>query len=210
MARALSDFHDDVQRAVGEKGLTDAIMTRMINDAYLDVAGGIDHEELMAVDTSQPTVVGTEAYNVPSDASFVDAVVDVTSDYAMEFYMLRAFYRRRSTAVGDRGEPKFYTRRGMFLLLSPVPDAIYTLNIIYRDIPTLLSADADESVLDELWEPAIFFLAVANTFMSYGDESRAAVWTQRAVAYLQTKGAKTESLVAALMKGLNTSRALES
>lgn len=186
MSRTLDNFRDDVQSAIGERGIANAKLNRFINDAYLDVCKGVDFEDLEKSDTSQTTVDGTEDYDVPTGSLVVKGVIDTTNDNLLEFITKYEFYRRRSTDASDEGEPTEWTRHIDKIKLHPVPDDAYALEILYKVVPTLLSADADTLAIPEVWDPVVLMLAIHYSFLSLGEEDRAMVYFQRAVAYIQS------------------------
>ncbi len=186
MARALSDFHDDVQFALGNKGLGDTLMTRFINDAYLDVCGAVDIEDIIETG-ADTTADGTEAYSVPSGAIVVKNVVDTSNNYLLEFQPKSMFLGERDGTASARSKPKAWTRVDDELWLSPIPDDAYGLLILFKEVPTLLVDDTDELAIPEIWEPAVYMLAVHYGMMAQGDENRAMMWLQRAATYVQTR-----------------------
>lgn len=86
--------------------------------------------------------------------------------------------------AADTGAPKFYSVQGSSLVLSPIPDAVYSLTASYYEAPTPLS-DADPTNWLLTAHPGLYLwaaLAEAAPFLS--SDARAATWEGKYAAEL--------------------------
>lgn len=179
----LTNFRDDTQSALGDRGLGNTSLDRWINQAYLDIAGAVEFDILQEEDTAQSTVNGTVSVNVPTGAHKVKYVRNTTGDTLLEWVPVTELYRRSQTS----GTPIVWTQRKNLILFNPIPNAVLALRIGYRKSPTVLSAVGDVTVLPDYWDAPIFILAVHYGLLSRGEDQRAMVWLQRAAAYIQSR-----------------------
>ncbi len=179
----LTNFRDDTQSALGDRGLANASLDRWINLGYLDIAGAVDFDILQEEDTTQSTVAGTVSVNVPTGAHKVKYVRSTTGDNLLEWVPVTELYRRSQSA----GTPTVWAQRKNLILFNPIPSTVLALRIGYRKSPTALSATGDVTVLPDYWDAPIFLLAVHYGLLSRGEDQRAMVWLQRAAAYIQSR-----------------------
>lgn len=202
MAMTLSEYRTDLQRALGNLGLTNTELDRYINHGYLDIVGGVDFSALEAVET-QALTIGTREYAVPDDTLMIKMVVNDTQNDILEFVPVTEFYRRR---VVVNAAPEEWTRLGNEIQVNPPPDAADDLHIIYKVAPDELTADTDEIVIPSIWDPAVLHMAVFYGLMAKGEEDRALAYKQSAMAYIQTRITEEEEYAHGLGTGLTQAR----
>jgi len=179
----LDDYRTDVQSALGDRGFGNEKLDRWINYGYHDLAGSVDFE-VLDDDETPATVAGTQTIDAPDNSMIVKLVRDTTSDNLLG-WIPKAELFRRSTVT--QGPPTSWTRHKDLIYLSPVPDAIYTLFVIFKTPPARFTVSTAVSVFPDIWDPAIFFLSVHHGLLAVGDEQRSAAWLSRAVTYIQTR-----------------------
>lgn len=179
----LENFRTDLQSSLGDRGHDNSALDRWINFGYLDISGAIDFETLESSSTIA-TTSGNADIAAPSGSLIIKIVRDDTNDRLLG-WLPKIEYFRRSTS--DSGEPTHWTRNENDILLHPVPDGAYDINVIYRDLPTRLSAAGDTTVLPDMWDTAVHMLSVYHGLLASGEEERAQLWFARAVNFVQTR-----------------------
>ena len=179
----LADYRTDLQTALGDRGLSNTILDRHINFAYLDIIGAVKFPELVEEDTSQSTANGVNSVNVPTGAMLVDLVRNTTDDVKLQWIPLQEYWRLTQAA----GVAAKWSRQKNKIMLNPVPNGIKALRILYIKSPARLSGSTDVTVLPDTWDSAVFLLSVHFGLLAVGEEDRATVWFQRALAYVQTR-----------------------
>ena len=178
----LDDFQEDLQSALGDRGITDGRLNRWINAGYYDLCGAVEFEVL----------TNSEKYDCTSSQSFVIApantlviklIRDMDNDLLLGWVPLVEYWRR-SQGVTD--EPTVWTRQEENVYLYPVPDGTYQLMFITIEPPAVLTG-SDKTVLPEIWDQAVFLLAGHFALLALGEEQRAIVWLGRAVTYIQSR-----------------------
>lgn len=74
---------------------------------------------------------------------------------------------------GAQGRPWEYAFHGDTLLLSPVPDAVYTMTHRYVRVPPTLALDADVPLMPTMFRYAIVWQAASLAYSRVGDDERA-------------------------------------
>lgn len=180
---ALSDFRTDVNTALGNRGLPNAQVDRWVNFGYLEVTSAVRFEVLDGTDTIA-TVMSQNYIVAPTEVQYIRLVRDTSNDYLLGWVPKNVYYMKLQ-ATSD--VPKVWTRDGLNILLHPVPDAAYNLDVVSKKTPTLLSGDGDVTVLSDAWDPVILALAIHYGLLTLNEEQRALVWLQRAVAYAASR-----------------------
>lgn len=181
-AMTFAEFGTELDLVLGDRDLDSTRIGRWVNFAYHDIAGAIDFEEFDA-DVTTPTVAGTPEIDAPADSQVIQIVKDVSNDILLGWIPKTEYYRR---AVLPQAAPKYWTRHSDLIKLNPVPDGIYDLLVIYKTPPAVMSG-SDVTEISAVWDQAIHFLSVHHALLSLGEEQRAAVWLQRAMAYIQSR-----------------------
>jgi hypothetical protein len=179
----LSEFRDRMSTTLGDRNLAASRLTEAVNDAYYEIAGGVQFEEFEKVD-SQSTSNGVRNYALPSDDIASVLFVVRTSDYLNLRWVEKAEFLRLDPGSGA---PTRWTRIGAEIFLSPIPDASYGFDIHYRTMPVRLTLDSDVTAISALWDQPIYLLAVHYMWLALGEEDRAMVWYQRVLNSLQTR-----------------------
>jgi len=131
----------------------------------------------MLVTATASTTGGDNTVGLPSDfLEMRDLYIVGTPRIPLTYMSPSAF--TRDARAHESGKPVFYTLRGNEIELAPIPDAVYTLNMLYFSKPAALS-DANSSNT---------FLANAPDALLYGslleaepylmNDGRLQVWSQ--------------------------------
>jgi hypothetical protein len=129
-------------------------------------------------ETTLSTVAGTATVALPSDFWEPRALKISSSDpVAHLVYMTPDELDTEWPFAGDRGQPVNFTIQGTNLRLAPVPDAVYTLTLLYQQGITALSASNTTNWLLTRYPDLYLFgsLALADAYI--GDDERIAGWT---------------------------------
>lgn len=125
-----------------------------INDAQVAIARVRDFDELMTLDkTNAVTIDGTSLYHITSGWTLVRPkdiysirLMDEDNSRKLKYVPPRELDEviPYTDMVGE-GRPNWYTRRGLYVELFRIPDAIYTLYVFHSQWPAALTADTDET-----------------------------------------------------------------
>jgi len=195
----LADFRTDLQSALGERGFASARLDRWINFGYVDLTGAVAFE-VLANDEGIATVDSQNYITAPTNTLVITNVRDSTNDILLGWIPKSEYLRRPQTGTG---EPTHWTRHAGKILLHPVPDGAYTLDVYTIEPPAVMSIGTAVSVLPDTWDPAIFQLAVHHALLALGDEQRSAAWLSRAITYIGSR--LTEADFAQGARGLEAS-----
>lgn len=197
-----SEFSDDLQLMLGNRGFTPIQLLRWLNFGYFDVAGAIDFPEL-DLSTSPSLALNGNALPVPADAMVIKVIKDVTADVKLNWLPLDEFMRPKVSS----GQPIYWTRDGSTIHFRPslgkiVPAAPHSITIYYKKEPVAITSGT-RSVFARTWDVAILKLAGSHALYSLGEEARGAALYNAAIAYMQTR--LTEENLNALYRGLEPS-----
>jgi hypothetical protein len=116
--------------------------------------------QLQTVELSS-TVDGVPYISVPDDALVINEVHDDTNDSKLTWVPWSEYigYSGRATASSE-GQPAQWVRNGLYIYLSPTPDAAYVMSTYYRKIPLALVLPNEVTIIGEEWDEPIIQLAV--------------------------------------------------
>lgn len=164
-----ANFKAYLKLRLGNADSWDQYYGTWVNAAYshlcsLDVVPGTRRKVVIPdLQTSIPatTVSGISYIAKPSDALFVNEVVDTTNKRRLDWIPLAQYAEKTDTATpASYGPPSYWTRRGNNIHLYPTPGGAYAMTIDYRMLPAALSADASTTVLSPEWDGVVLELAV--------------------------------------------------
>ena len=180
----LSEYRDDVNRALGELALEDPDVNRYVNNAYYDIAGSIDFEILEEIDESKSTTTGVAHVVYPEGAILIKQVKDTLNGLLLTYTQKEEHFRKQYLTTGA---PKSWTAHKNTIRFAPTPNAAIPLLIVFKKLPEPLIGDGDVSVFPHHWDQPIFLLSVHYAFLALGQEVRASVWLARAIASIQSR-----------------------
>jgi hypothetical protein len=152
----------------------DATLNEHINSAYVHIFGRYRHKQ--ARDRSRfNTVAGTNSYTLSGQYAVVYEVWNKTSNTKVEKIGFRRLVSADVTVSSSttRGTPLQYQTWQNAIELFPTPDAVYAMEVIYKSIPTALSADGDNPVINTMWHDGIVWLARWYYWDDIGDYPKA-------------------------------------
>lgn len=124
-------------------------------------------------------VSGTSSYDIPSDAFSISLVKNTTEDRILSPITPAAYDAYRET---ETGEPTFWARYGLKLLLRPIPSSDYagdSLRVRYKALPAKMSGDTDTFPLPDYCEEAAVTGTVYRMHRDLNEVERAkAAWVQ--------------------------------
>jgi len=194
----LADFETDLQSALGDRGILNARLDRWINAGYYDLAGAVEFE-ILSNDESVNTVNATQTITAPTNTLIIQYIKDTTSDNLLGWVPKGELLRK---AITPTGQPLYWSRHKLNIILAPVPDGVYALSIYTLEPPTVLTGTA-VTLFPETWDQAVFLLAGHNALLALGDEQRSAAWLGRGITYIQSR--MTEQDIQANASGLGAS-----
>lgn len=184
----LANFRTDIESALGDRGIGSTRIDRWVNFGYHDLGGSVDFE-VLEKNTTTATVDATQTIAVPTGTEIIKLIKDTTNDVLLGWLPKAELFRRSITPTA---KPTHWTRHGNLIYLHPVPNAIINEFIIHKDAPARLTTSGATSVFSDIWDPAIFLLAVHQGLLALGEEQRSAAFLGRAISYIQSKITETD------------------
>lgn len=164
MADTLTNLQDDVRDYLGNpptSAISDAELTRKINQSYREVATRYRHPEVEKSETIT-TADGTATDALPSDYWYTQVIRNETDDFPLNYRKLSWIIAQETDS---KGSPQFFTQHGTNLHFYPTPDGVYSLTHYYVQEITDLSSGGDLTVVNDAWDEAIVWGAVWRAFL---------------------------------------------
>lgn len=130
-----------------------------VNSAHRAIARVQDFEELVVLDTtSADTVASTKTYHLVDDLGLTNPKDIYYIKYMDEGSSRKLTYKTPRWVAENwpyeeifgEQKPQYYTRRGKYIDIIPVPDEAKDLYIYYSQWPTTLSADTDQTSYEDI------------------------------------------------------------
>lgn len=175
--------------------LKSRVETYYMNWAQRRIARAHNFHELNTRKEDAATVASTKRYPMitgsnnlgltrPKDISSI-ILIDGSSSYPLRRWDARKFTKRIPRPENyAESRPRIYTRFGMNLDLFYIPDAVYTLHILYPQWPTPLTGDSQTSDFNDKDE-LIIATTVMETYLALEEYKDAAIWFQKVQGLLQ-------------------------
>ena len=179
----LANFRTDVESALGDRSIGNTRVDRWINAGYLDVTGSVNFETLVN-DTSTNTVGSTGTIAIPTDAEIVTFIKDTTNDNLLGWLPKNELFRRDATTEGTATH---WTRHADLIYLRPVPSGVQAMFIAYKKSPALLASSGTTTDIPDIWDTAVFLMAVQHALLALGEEQRSASWLARGITYITSR-----------------------
>lgn len=198
------EFRDDLNFALADKKQPgNTRLGRWVNKGYFEAAMLIEYDGLKECATT-PTVVDQQEYQVPSDFLAVISVAMPDYDRVLLETSLSAMHRSDPDVTGI---PKFYATRQESVYLWPVPDEVdKTIEMFYIEEPAALSGTSDVTVLPQVYDQAVHWLALRNALLDLGQVERATTFYQTAVNYVRSIMSQMEQGSESQKEGLTIAR----
>ena len=144
------DTYANLQTAIANfahRGDLTAVIPDLITLAEVRINGDLD-ARLQDIKTALSTVANTESVSLPSDVIDIRHLsVSSTTPIQVLVYQVPDSFEV-SHAWGETGTPRAYTVIGSLLYLAPVPDAVYTLDLVYKGrVPSLSTTNTTNYLL---------------------------------------------------------------
>lgn len=97
--------------------------------------------------SSLPTSVGVNYVTLPSDYNSLKTI-QLTSSYNTPLELISDIKMLESNSQNNQGRPQYYCIENQKIILSPIPDSVYSIDIVYyQDIPALSNSNTTNWVL---------------------------------------------------------------
>ena len=135
-------------------GIVVMAVEQAVNDAQKVIACVKDFDELMTLDTTNAaTVADQKLYHVEDDFSLVRPkdlysmrLMDTANSRKLTYIPFRALDDRIPyTEMTGTGKSKYYTVRGNYVELYPIPDDAYDLYVQHSQWPAEMDEETDET-----------------------------------------------------------------
>lgn len=169
-----------------DDGLNLLATEEAINDAQKVVASVRDFDELMTLDTTHAvTVADQKLYHVETHLSLVRPkdiysirLMDTDNSRKLDYIPFRGLDERIPyTELTGTGRSKYYTTRGRYIELYPIPDAVYSLYIQHSQWPAVMDEETDQT---EFLNIDHVIIALATDMAIASLEGGASDWAKRA------------------------------
>lgn len=171
-----------------------ALMDFCTRDSFPGMKTGIrfSFPQLIRIDTSKATADGGKYIAAPSALLHIYTIKDTTSDRKLNKISVREYADKSGLdTAASESAPTEYCRIYDKIYFFPVPDDIYALEIYYRKRPATMSAEADTTEIDAMWDDPILKLAVIQSMRRLHLYEQAELESK---AWLETMAAKVAIL----------------
>ncbi|SRR6266446_493474 len=186
--------YKELQDEVLAHGFNESYRTRVksyLNIAQSRIAKTIEVNDNLAT-VSLTTAIGTSNYLVPSEVEIsIHGIVDEQLGYRLDYIKMSEELIAQNANGTFNGRPIQYSIQGVGIVLSPVPDAIYTFLVLYFIRPVNLSADSDISTLPVDYHDLMISFALQRCYRSEDDAQMAQFYQAEYNRDLQLLGAST-------------------
>lgn len=164
-----------LRRQVGNPSsgqVTDAFLNQIINIAYKAMMERFRFKSNKKT-YAFSTVVGTQLYDLPTDALALLRVRNTTQNYEGK---LEKYGDRRVAELNNvetYGTPLYYARYQNQLGLYPTPDIVYTMEIRYKAVLADLAADTDVPDMPDGWHWGLVLFARYYYFVDQNETAKA-------------------------------------
>ena len=154
-----------------DTGLTDAVLTSMVNSALRQISLESDWPWLVASPNTIITAPGLGDYPLPEN--FL-RVIDV-SNPSDGYRLARVPIATIDTYTADRqSRPRWYAITGNTLALAPIPDQVYTLQVRYYQTENTLVAPTDTPRIPDAYDEGVVDMTAYYAFIAARQPEKAA------------------------------------
>jgi hypothetical protein len=121
------------------------------------------------------TVASTATVAVPTDVVNIRSLVALSSPNMVLDYLTPDQFNQQY-AFGDTGTPRMFTVIGSNIYLGPTPDAIYSLQCVYKAKVPALSSGSPTNWLLTNFPQVYLFATLCSSVMYTRDESTIPAW----------------------------------
>jgi hypothetical protein len=149
-----------------------------------DLSNAFNFPELVS-SLDFPTVADTALYAVPTgEEGGIISVADLTNKRNL---LRLGLSEMQILDKEKRGRPIRWTRRGTNIEISPIPDGVYTISVIFRSAHDVLAAEADTTILPRTWDQAIVLAATAIGMNAIDNQAGFDKYNARYLDYLRSR-----------------------
>ena len=182
----LSDLRTRVLTITNEAStssiFTSTVLNRFINDAERDIAaktGCLEHIDTLTT-TASTRSVPFSGYKVKN----LEYIPVSGTRIGLPKITLKHFGRLPLSGA----TPQYWTQWGGFVLIEPIPAAVYTLYATISDYPLVeMSSDTDEPSIPSTYHEDLIWYAVSRCYMRKGRREQAAYAYNRYIEDIQIK-----------------------
>lgn len=158
-----------------------------LNDTVKEMVAAVDPRK-MKDQIYKPTVVGREDYAIPDTILRINHPIRLidpnssnnqSSSFPLHFYSKEeydAVEPNPNAATIVPGKPEGYCFYKNSILLTPIPDAVYRLEMNVGGEPTKLVEDADTTIFSQTWDETIKAGTLARLFAGIESWDNANKW----------------------------------
>jgi len=169
-----SDLKTQVANYLGRTDLTSQI-PNFISFAELRLSRDLRIRQMLKTATATMTA-GDSTVGLPSDfLQMRDLFINGTPRIAISYLTPSNF--TRDSRASESGKPVFYTMRGAEFEFAPIPDAAYTLQMLYYAKPTALSDSNTSNVFLANCPDALLYGALVEAEPYLMNDARTELWT---------------------------------
>lgn len=139
-----------------------------LNEAQARIARKMQLREQFT-STTITTASGTSTYSIPTDFVRMNGVVDQSYPLELRYVEDPDDLLVRNENSANTGRPTEYSLTEDGLLLSPEPDAVYSLTMNYYSRPTDMDDDGDISTLPADYHDVMVSYALSRAYRSEDD-----------------------------------------
>ena len=125
------------------------------------------------------TTAGDPTVSMPSDfLEMRDLHIDASPIHTLIYQNPSNFFRNAKAGTGTAGYPNNYTAVGQEFQFAPIPDAAYTLKMIYYAAPTYLSSTNSSNAFLANCPDLLLYGALGEAEPYLMNDARIATWAQ--------------------------------
>lgn len=177
-----SDLKTSVANYLGRSDLT-SIIPDFISFAELRLSRDLRTRQMLK-SAYASTTAADPTVSLPSDFSQIRDLYLQGNPRMPLTYMSPSSFTRNARA-DDSGKPVFYTILASEILLAPIPDTAYTMEILYYIKPPVLSSTNASNVFLANYPDALLYASLMEAEPYLINDARAATWANlydRAIA----------------------------
>lgn len=151
--------------------VADSVLTAVINRAIKEIADKYRFHATRKVATFS-TIAATDKYVLPSDYNVLMKVaIQTTGKYRPLRKTSFGFINANPTQSNQ--QPSRYAVVQNYLQVWPTPDAVYSIQLMYRFNPVALSSDSDTSPFPSAWDDGVKYCSRHMYWDDNGDVAKA-------------------------------------
>jgi len=177
-----TDLKTSVANYLGRSDLT-SVIPDFIKFAELRLSRDLRTRTMLNSATA-PTVAGDPKIAIPTDFNQIRDLYIHGNPRSSLTYMSPSSFNRNARA-DDSGKPVFYTMIAQEFVLAPIPDTVYTLEILYYKVPTQLSSTTASNEFLANYPDALLYATLLEAEPYLINDARTATWADlynRAIA----------------------------